>query len=182
MAVYPTADLNAYFDPANLSRYANPTISSQYEPGSVFKMVTVAAGLDARTITPATYFDDNGSLPFGGIVVKNHDDIAPGRVNLMQVLQKSLNIEAAKISIGLGAERFYQYVQNFGFGVPTRVELAGEVAGEVKTPGDGKWRDSDLATNAYGQGISTTPLQMAAAVAAVANHGKLMKPYIIHQV
>ena len=182
MAVYPTANLNAYFDPANSSRYANPTVSSQYEPGSVFKMVTVAAGLDARTITPATYFDDNGTLPFGGIVVKNHDDIAPGRVNLMQVLQKSLNIEAAKISIGLGAERFYQYVQNFGFGVPTRVELAGELAGEVKTPGDGKWRDSDLATNAYGQGISATPLQMAAAVAAVANHGKLMKPYIIHQV
>lgn len=182
IAVSPTADLNAYYDPANIGRYNNSTISAQYEPGSVFKIVTVAAGLDAGTITPGTVFDDNGSLQFGGITVKNHDNIAPGRVTLVQALQKSLNVEAAKIGIGLGTERFYQYVRKFGFGIQTRVELAGEISGDVKSPGDGRWRDSDLAANSYGQGISVTPLQMAAAVAAVANQGKLMRPYIIHEI
>jgi cell division protein FtsI/penicillin-binding protein 2 len=182
MAAYPTADLNTYYDLANTGRYVNPMVSSQYEPGSVFKIVTVAAGLDAGTISPGSYFEDSGIVTFGGIVVRNHDQLAPGRVSLTQVLQQSLNVEAAKISIGLGAERFYQYLSKFGFGVPTRIDLAGEVAGEVKTPGDGKWRDSDLAANSYGQGISVTPLQMVAAVAAVANQGKLMRPYIIQEI
>lgn len=181
IAVYPTADLNAYFEPANIGRYTNTAVSAQYEPGSVFKIFTVAAGLDARTISPSTYFDDPGFLRFGGITVKNHDDLVPGRVNLLQVLQQSLNVEAAKVSIGLGPERFYQYVKSFGFGAPTRVQLASEASGDVKTPGDGRWRDSDLAANGYGQGISVTPLQMAAAIGAVANQGKLMEPYIIDE-
>ncbi len=181
MAVLPTADLNEYFKSANAGRYVNTAIMSEYEPGSVFKIITVAAGLDAGTISPGSVFDDNGSLAFGGITVSNHDRIAPGRVTLTQVLQKSLNVEAAKISIGLGVERFYEYVNRFGFGAITRVELGGETAGAVKAPGDGRWRDSDLATNGYGQGISVTPLQMAVAVAAVANQGKLMHPFIISE-
>lgn len=181
IAVWPTADLNAYYDPANNGRYLDPAVSSQYEPGSVFKIITAAAGLDARTISPSSSFIDNGILQFGGITVKNHNDLAPGRVTLLQFLQQSLNVEAAKIAIGLGPERFYQYIRSFGFGAPTRVQLASEVGGEVKSPGDGKWRDSDLATNAYGQGISVTPLQLAAAIAAVANEGKLMQPYIIYE-
>ncbi len=182
MAVNPTTDLNEYFKPGNEGRYVNPTVMSEYEPGSVFKVFTVGAALDAGTISTATAFDDNGSLLFGGVTIYNHDMLAPGRVNLVQVLERSLNVEAAKISVGLGVQRFYEYLRRFGFGAPTRVELGSEMMGVIKTPGDGRWRDSDLATNAFGQGISATPLQMAAAVAAVANDGRLMRPYIVQEV
>ncbi len=182
MAVAPTADLNDFAANANTNRYLNTAVMSEYEPGSVFKIVTVAAGLDARTISPATGFDDDGKLLFGGVTTYNHDHIAPGHVSLLQVLQMSLNVEAAKIAIGLGPDRFYEYVRGFGFGKNTGVELAGETPGLVKTPGDGKWHDSDLAANGYGQAISATPLQMIAAVAAVANQGNLMRPYIVKQV
>ncbi len=179
MASLPNADLNAYYEMANQPRYSNPAVSAQYEPGSVFKIITLAAALDAGTVTLGTSFDDPGSITFGGAVIKNHDDIAPGRVNLIDVMRMSLNVEALKMSVGLGAERFYQYLRDFGFGSLTRVELAAEVAGEVRTPGDGKWRDIDLGTNSFGQGIAVTPLQMTASVAAVANQGKLMRPHII---
>lgn len=182
MAVYPTADLNAYYDPANTGRYSNSAVSAQYEPGSVFKVITTAAGLDAGTLSPGTFFDDSGTLSFGGIVVYNHDHIAPGHVTLTEVLKQSLNVEAAKISIGLGVDRFYQYVRKFGFGVPTRVELAAEASGDVKSAGDGRWRDADLATNSFGQGIAVTPLQMAVAIAAVANQGRLMRPHVIQEI
>lgn len=181
MATYPTAELNAYYDQGNATRYVNAAVSAQYEPGSVFKIVTVAAALDAGTVTSGSVFYDTGSILFGGANIKNHDDLAPGRVTLTDVLRQSLNVEAAKMSVGLGPERFYQYVRKFGFGVPTRVELAAETTGEVKSPGDGRWHEVDLATNAFGQGISVTPLQMISAVAAVANQGKLMRPYIVQE-
>lgn len=181
IANYPTAELNAYYDQGNAGRYVNAAVSAQYEPGSVFKIVTVAAALDADTVTLSSVFYDAGSILFGGANIKNHDDLAPGRVTLTDVIRQSLNVEAAKMSVGLGAERFYQYVRKFGFGVPTRVELAAEATGEVKSPGDGRWHEVDLATNAFGQGISVTPLQMISAVAAVANQGKLMRPYIVQE-
>ncbi len=182
LAVWPTANLNDYYNPVNLPRLNNPTVSAQYEPGSVFKIVTTAAALDAGTVSPGTYFDDNGSVYVGGQLIKNHDNIAPGHVSLTDVLRMSLNVEAAKMSIGLGADRFYQYVHGFGFGALTRVDLADEIAGTVKSVGDGRWHDADLGTNAFGQGISVTPLQMITAVAAVANQGKLMQPYITQQI
>ncbi|MEW5721375.1 MAG: penicillin-binding transpeptidase domain-containing protein, partial [Chloroflexota bacterium] len=182
MASYPTADLNAYYDVANKDKYANPAISAQYEPGSVFKVITVACALDAGTININSTFDDTGSIYIGGREIKNHDNIAPGRVTLTDVLRMSLNVEAAKISVGMGAQRFYDCVRKFGFGAPTRVDLAAEVAGKVKTVGDGEWREVDLATNSFGQGIAVTPLQMLTAISAVANQGKLVRPYVVQEI
>ncbi|MCI0474702.1 MAG: penicillin-binding protein 2 [Anaerolineales bacterium] len=182
MASYPTADLNAFYDPANESKYANPAISAQYEPGSVFKIVTVACALEAGTVNVNSIFDDTGFIIIGGRTIRNHDNIAPGRVTLTDVLRMSLNVEAAKMSVGMGAERFYQCLSKFGFGAPTRIDLAAEVTGKVKSVGDGEWREVDLATNSFGQGIAVTPLQMIAAVSAVANQGKLMRPYIVQEI
>jgi len=182
MASYPTADLNAYYDPANTTKYSNPAISAQYEPGSVFKIITVACALDEGTVNINSSFDDTGSIIIGGRLLKNHGDIAPGHVSLTDVLRLSLNVEAAKISVGMGTERFYQCIRKFGFGSATRVDLAAEVAGKVKSVGDGEWREVDLATNAFGQGIAVTPLQMLVAVSAVANQGKLMHPHIVQEI
>jgi len=182
MAVAPTADLNAYFERANQDRYKNTTISAIYEPGSVFKAITLAAALDARTVTPATVFEDQGYIDFGGAHIENSDKKSYGRVTLVEVMRYSLNVEAVKMSVGLGAERFYQYVQDFGFGSITRVELAHELAGDIKLPGDGVWRDVELATNSFGQGLSATPLQVARAMAALANNGKLVRPAVVKEV
>ncbi len=182
MASLPVADLNAYADPANVDKYSNPAISAQYEPGSVFKIVTVACALQAGTVSEHSVFNDTGRIDVGGRTFENPNGLAPGRVTLTDVLRLSLNVEAVKLSVGLGAERFYQCVRDFGFGSLTRVELANEVAGKVKVAGDGEWREADLATNAFGQGIAVTPLQMVMAVGAVANHGTLMRPYIVHEI
>lgn len=182
MASQPVADLNAYRDPANVDKYTNPAISAQYEPGSVFKIVTVACALDAGTVNAHDVFEDRGSIDIGGRTFKNPRDLVPGRVTLTDVLRLSLNVEAVKLSVGLGAQRFYQCVRDFGFGALTRIELANEVSGKVKSVGDGEWREADLAANAFGQGIAVTPLQMIMAVGAVANQGKLMRPYILQEI
>jgi len=182
MASYPTADLNAFRDPANKDKYTNPAISAQYEPGSVFKIITTACALEAGTVNANSVFEDFGPIIIGGGEIKNHDNLKPGRVSLTDVLRMSLNVEAAKMSVGLGAGRFYECVRQFGFGAVTHIELAGEAAGKVKSVGDGEWREVELATNAFGQGIAVTPLQMITAVSAVANQGKLMRPYIVQEV
>ena len=182
MASYPSADLNAYYDAANKDKYSNPAISAQYEPGSVFKVVTVACALEAGTVNINSSFEDTGVITIGGRDIRNHENIAPGHVSLTDVLRLSLNVEAAKISVGMGAGRFYQCVNKFGFGAPTRIDLASEVAGKVKSVGDGEWREVDLATNSFGQGIAVTPLQMLTAISAVANQGKLVRPYIVQEI
>jgi cell division protein FtsI (penicillin-binding protein 3) len=182
MVSLPTTDLNRYFDSANLGKYINSCTSTAYEPGSVFTMITAAAAMDAGTTTVATLFDDNGSFLVGGYAVKNHNDLAPGTVSLVDVFRQSMDVEAAKMSVGLGADRYYPYVKQFGIGSKTGIEIAGESPGDMKTVGDGRWHESDLGKNAYGQGISSTPIQMIAAANVLANQGKLMKPYIISEI
>lgn len=182
LAVYPTADPNQSHIAGVRERLTNQTVAVPYEPGSVFKVVTLASALDAGVITPATTFEDEGVIRIGTRDLWNHDLRAYGRVGLVEVMRHSLNVEAVKMSLALGAGKFYRYVRDFGFGAPTRIELAGEVMGNVKSVGDGQWREVDLGTNAYGQGINVTPVQMLAAIAAVANDGKLMRPYIVQEV
>jgi len=158
---------------------ANPAVSLQYEPGSVFKIVTMAAALDSGTVTPDTAYVDEGQIEYGGVVTRNWDRRAYGQQDMRGVLVHSLNVGAVWLSVQMGPEVFYRYVRAFGFGSLTGVDLQGEAAGRVLIPGDLDWHDSELATNAYGQGIAVTPLQMASAVAAVANGGRLMCPYLV---
>lgn len=181
IATYPRFDPN-HFMTTPQDRFANSTISEQYEPGSVFKVVTMAAGIDSGVITPRTTFEDTGQLEVGGRMIYNWDRGSNGLVDMTQVLAKSLNTGVASVSTTLGKSRFYTYVRRFGFGRLTEVDMAGEIAGTVKLPGDSDWHESDLGTNAFGQGIAVTPLQMIRATAAIANRGLLMKPYIVSQI
>jgi cell division protein FtsI/penicillin-binding protein 2 len=105
--------------------------------------------------------------------------MAWGAVDMTEALARSLNVITAQWSLLLGKDRFYQYVTRFGFGNVTEIDLAGEVYGLLKKPGWNGWSLSDLGTNSFGQGIAVTPLQMANAVAAIANDGKLMRPYVV---
>jgi len=181
MASYPSYDPNHFYDvPPEL--YNNPAVSEQYEPGSVFKIITMAAGLDAGVITPQSTFYDSGTIEVGGWPIHNPGQRAHGLVSMTDILAYSLNVGVAYVSTSLGEERFYTYLRRFGFGCETGIDLYGEIAGSLKMPGSNKWSKADLGTNAFGQGVAVTPLQMITAVAAVANRGFLMKPYVVGRI
>lgn len=181
LASYPAPDLNS-FATTKLDQFNNPAVSLPYEPGSVFKVVTLSAGLDSGKISASTILNDPGSVVIGGRRFYNSDRKGYGDVDLTTAMEKSLNVIAAKIALATGPKTFYQYLHDFGFGSLSNVDLAGEIPGTVKNPGDGIWYESDLGTNAFGQGIATTPLQMANALAVIANGGKLMRPYIVDRI
>ncbi len=181
MASWPTYDPNQFTE-VDSKLFADPAISEQYEPGSVFKIITVAAGLDAGVITPDTTIYDGGVIEVGGRTIYDWDRQPHGTVNMTTVLAKSLNVGASEVAVMLGKERFYTYVRRFGFGRITEADLDSEGPGTLKTPGDPDWHESDLGTNSFGQGVAVTPLQMAMAVAAIANDGLLMKPYVVQQI
>ncbi len=177
---YPAYDPND-FARADLSLLADPAVSKLYEPGSVFKVITWAAGLDSGTISPGTTFYDNGALEVGGRVIRNWDRQGHGLVTMQDGLVQSLNTVAAFTSTSMGKAVFYNYLRRFGFGTLTQVGLAIEGPGMMKQPGDSNWFPSELGTNSFGQGIAVTPMQMIVAVAAVANGGLLTQPYIVQR-
>jgi len=153
-----------------------------YEPGSVFKVFTMAAALDSGTVEPDTTFIDTGVFHIGGVPIYNWDRGAWGPQSMLGCLQHSLNVCLAWISHQMGASIFYPYLQDFGFGHPTGIELDLEVPGHLKLPGDSDWYEADLGTNAFGQGVSVTPVQMLMAVSAIANDGQMVVPRIIRAV
>lgn len=179
----PTFDFDDpnLFHPSKTPLYKNSAINDAWEPGSIFKIITMSAGLDAKAVTPDHAFNNTGSFAFGGGVVRNVITRL-GPETMTQVLQRSSNIGAAYVSTKLGADRFYDYVTAFGFGQPTGIEIPGEASGILRTHKTGNWYPFDLATNAFGQGIAVTPIQMVTAVSAAINGGTLMKPYIVKEV
>ena len=179
MAARPTFDPNTFWQVMNQEVFINPAVSKQYEPGSVFKVLTVAIAVERGLVSPGTLFYDEGRIEMGGVLIENATRQAYGQVTLTDVLVHSLNVETARLGAMLGPERFYQGVRAFGIGRRTGVDLPDESPGELREPGDWRWHESDLATNPFGQGVAVTPLQMVTAVAAIANDGLLMRPYIV---
>ncbi len=183
MASRPTYEPVRFSDYMELGEHAifqNPAISHAYEPGSTFKVVTVAAALDSGRVDLDWTYEDTGKLEFGGITVRNWSGAAYGEQGVEDILVHSLNVGVAELTTRvLGAGPFYDYVRAFGFGQPTGVDLAGEAHGVLHVSSDWNWRDSYLATNAYGQGVAVTPLQLLTAVGAVANDGIMMQPYVV---
>ena len=183
MAATPRMNLNDYGNYFSLydngSQY-NRSIGMAYEPGSVIKVLTMAAALDAGTVRPDTSFIDTGSIDVGGITIQNWNRDAWGQQDMIGCLQHSLNVCMAWISSQMGTQSFYEYMERFGFGHPTGIDLAGEAMGRLKVPGDTDWYPVDLGTNAFGQGVTVTPLQMLMAVSAVANDGKMVTPHVLY--
>ncbi len=172
-------DLN---DPKQMPLYRLRAITDTYEPGSSFKIVTMAAGLDTGTVTPNTTYNDTGTAMVGGYAIHNWDYSAHGITTMTQVLVQSLNTGTVWVAGKLGPQRFYQYVRAFGFGAPTGAGLSGEAPGYFRQPGDPGWSIDDLATNSFGQGISVTFLQMADAFATIANGGVRVQPHIVRAI
>lgn len=183
MASLPTYNLtdDERYKPGEEALYKTVQVANQYEPGSVMKVVTMAAGLEDRLVTPGATVNDTGLIEVGGAVLRNWDHRANGVISMTEVLIRSSNIGTQYVSGKLGPDRFYRYLDAFGFGKPTGVRLPGEVPGTVRSPADAGWVRVDLATNAYGQGVAVTPLQMLTAVSALANNGVLMRPRIVRE-
>ncbi|NJK79297.1 MAG: penicillin-binding protein 2 [Chloroflexaceae bacterium] len=180
MASWPTFDPNRWNEYVP-DQWRNPATSSVYEPGSTFKMVTVAAGLQARAFTADTLVNDIGTVFRYDTALSNWNHAGNGMINAEGVLYHSSNVGALLLNELTGPENFYRTVRALGFGAPSGIEIGGEEAGIVHDSASPLYNDILLATNAYGQGISATPLQMTAMAAVVANDGVLMRPYLVEE-
>ena len=158
----------------------NRAISQAYEPGSVAKIMTMSAALDTGTVTPATVYLDTGVIYVGGIPIYDWDQGAWGYQDMTGCLAHSLNVCLAWVSTQMGNVTFYSYMKHFGLGHLTGIDLAGETPGRLKLPGDSDWYPVDLGTNAFGQGVAITPIQMVMAASALANNGQMVYPHVLY--
>lgn len=180
MASYPNFDPNRY-EKYPISTFSNTNISSVWEPGSIFKPITMASGLDAGKITADETYLDQGSVKVGkGKLIYNALRKAYGWRTMTDILKLSLNCGAVFVEQKLGPQLFYQYLEKFGFGMPFGLELTGELGKNLKPQSE--YRKEDLARVAFGQSIAVTPLQMISALSVIANSGKLMRPYIVEEI
>jgi cell division protein FtsI (penicillin-binding protein 3) len=182
MASYPTFDPNTFSQVADDNILRVPAIADIYEPGSVMKVLTVAAALDTGTITPQWTYNDQGSIEVGGRFHVNWDRGSYGLMDTSQLLVNSLNVGAVSVALEMQPDLFYSSMNRFGLGQVTGVDLPGEQAGIMRIPGDNRWSEADFASNSYGQAISTTALQMTTAYAAIANDGLMYQPRLVREI
>lgn len=175
MLAKPDFDPNSY-GASEVKTFLNPSVQSVYEPGSIFKVITMSAGIDSGKITPNTTFNDPGSLTLNGKTVRNWDLKAYGTVTMTNVIEKSINTGAAFAVRAMGHDTFHDFIVKIGLKEPTEIDLPGEIVGSLD-PLEEDVRDINYATAGYGQGVSVTPIRLITAVAAIANGGVLMRPY-----
>jgi len=174
MANWPNFDPNEYNQVEDIDVFLNPSIQKVYEPGSVFKPITLAAGLDSGQITPETTYQDKGQVRIKGSVISNVDGKIYGRQTMTQVLEKSINTGAVFVQQKIGQDIFRDYIQRFNVGQPTGIDLPGEVGGDISNLFTGSGREINLANISFGQGITVTPLGLITALAAIANQGVMV--------
>ncbi|MCZ6707700.1 MAG: penicillin-binding protein 2 [Chloroflexi bacterium] len=179
---FDVTDLDLTDPNLDFSLFRNRAVTDLYEPGSVFKVITMSAALDAGLVNPNTTFLDTGAIVVGARTIRNFDLSFHGQQTMTQVLQRSLNPGTAWVATTLGTDLFYWYLSQFGFGEVTNAGFAGEAPGIVKEPGNLFWSEVDLATNSFGQGISVTPLQIVRAYSVIANGGELVRPRLIRAI
>lgn len=176
MASNPSFDPNEFTKTKDLANFNNINTTGNYESGSVFKAFTMAAAIDSGAVTPDTTYVDQGKIEIDGYTLKNSDGKANGQQTMTQVLEKSLNTGVIFAKEKMGNSEFLRYVKKFGFGEKTGIELP-ETAGNLSNL-SGKIK-VNFHTASFGQGISVTPIQLAQAYGALANGGKMMKPFIV---
>ncbi|HJX97933.1 MAG TPA: penicillin-binding protein 2 [Chthoniobacterales bacterium] len=178
MANRPAFDLNQRSE-AKPEQMKNRAICDMMEPGSTFKIVAAAAALNEHKFGLDSYiFCENGIWNYGGTPL--HDHTAFSDLSVKDILVKSSNIGAAKMGVTLGDQKFYEYIRRFGFGDRTGVELPGEIPGLIRAPSS--WSKISITRIPMGHEIGVTPLQMTAAMCAIANGGKLMTPRIVKSI
>jgi|LSQX01.1.fsa_nt_gb cell division protein FtsI/penicillin-binding protein 2 len=179
MANYPTFNPNEYFIEKDLSIFINPTIQIPYEPGSIFKPITMAIGLEEGKITPETVYDDPGEIKIGGYTIKNYAQRRWGKVSMTEALEKSINTAAVFAQKSVGNSVFYDYLEKFELFDLTGIDLQGEVNSPNKSFKEGY--EVNFATASFGQGVNFTSIQLLKSFSALANGGRLINPHIIQK-
>ncbi len=178
MASYPSFDPND-FNRSPRSHWRNQVVQDAFEPGSTFKLLTLAAALEANMVDPLETIDcGNGGITLAGIRIDDHTPF--GALTAREIIAKSSNVGAIKLGFAAGRDRLFHTIQAFGFGRPTGIDLPSESSGIVR-PLD-RWAELSPAYISFGQGISVTALQLTRAFAAIGNGGRLMKPYVVDSV
>jgi cell division protein FtsI/penicillin-binding protein 2 len=191
-ASYPSYDANQYGAIASEDPgvFVDPIVSTVYEPGSVFKMLTATAALGLGTVTLRTKIQDQGTLRLDGgrSHVDNADHLSNGFKSFATQIAFSRNVVAAKVALDLGrntresSQRLFSAWRNLGFGAPTGIDVANEVRGIMRDPTQQPWREIDLANGAFGQGVAVTPIQLAQAYGAMLNGGVLVQPRVVRAI
>jgi cell division protein FtsI (penicillin-binding protein 3) len=178
VANWPSFNPNAVAE-SSPEAHMNRAVAALYEPGSTFKLITLAAAFEERITRPEEVFDcQNGAVFIAGHRIRDHKPF--GLLPVSQILAKSSDVGAIKIALRLGAPSFYEYIRAFGFGSPTGVDLPGESKGLLRRLEN--WTPVSVASIAMGQEIGVTPIQLTAVVSAIANGGLLYKPRIVQEV
>lgn len=179
MADKPTFDPNNYSD-YHTSLFVNKGVQEVFEPGSSYKPITMSAGLDLGKVTPQTTFTDEGFVKAAEYTIRNFSNKVFGLQTMSQVLEKSINTGTMFIENAVGDDNFLNYTINAGFGQRTGIDLPGEVNGDITNLYSG--RKINYLTASFGQGIAVTPIQLVNAYSAIANGGKLMRPYVVEKI
>ena len=180
MAVVPQFNPNVFrqYQPY---QWRNRAITDCYEPGSTLKAFLLAAALDKGIVSPQTrFYCEEGEYKVGGHTIHDHGDEGHGSLTVAEIVTFSSNIGAVKIGQKVGYETFYDYLGRFGYGSKTAIDLIGEREGFIRPPKEA--REIDKATLYFGQGMTTSSIQLVTAVAAIANGGKLMRPFVVKEV
>ncbi|MBI5254596.1 penicillin-binding protein 2 [Candidatus Falkowbacteria bacterium] len=175
----PDFNPNKYNEVEGVKVFTNSAISVAYEPGSIFKPITMSAAIEEKAVTLETTYQDPGQIKIADFTIYNYDKKSHGTRTMTQVLEESLNTGAVFASRKIGIEKFTEYVKKFNMGVKTKIDMFNEAAGNISSLN--KKHELYMATASFGQGIMTTPLQMVSAYAAILNGGKLMRPYIVEE-
>lgn len=179
LANFPNFDPNHYSE-VDFDLFQNSSVQKLFEPGSAFKPITVAAALNQGEITPKTTYVDTGKVKIGKYTITNYNEKVWGKSTMTEVLEKSINTGAVFIEKQLGHDVFLEYIDKFGIFEPTGIDLQGEIFSEnIEFK---KGYEINFATASFGQGIEMTPIQLVIAFSAIANGGKIVKPYLVEKI
>lgn len=160
--------------------FKNPTISNLYEPGSIFKPLVMAAAIEEKRIKPDDFYEEAGPIRVANYTIQTWNNKYEGKITATRILEKSSNVGMVWVGEKLGKDKLYSYLDRYGFGKLTGIDLQGEVAGYIKAKNN--WYPIDFTTLTFGQGIAVTPIQMLRAFTSLVNGGNLYSPYVVAKI
>ncbi|PIV09777.1 hypothetical protein COS51_01285 [Candidatus Roizmanbacteria bacterium CG03_land_8_20_14_0_80_36_21] len=175
----PDFDLDQYYLFSE-DYFKNPAISNLYEPGSIFKPLVMASAIEEKAVKPNDLYDEKGPVDIGEYSIKTWNNQYEGKINMTRIIEKSSNVGMVYVGQKLGEKKLYSYLNKFGLGELTGIDLQGEMTSYLKPIN--QWYPIDFATVTFGQGIAVTPIQMIRAFASLINGGKLFHPYVMNKV
>jgi cell division protein FtsI/penicillin-binding protein 2 len=179
LATLPTFDPNRY-QAAPPARWKNRAVADVYEPGSTFKLILAAAALSSHAVRPDDTFVDRGTIRVNGVTIHDAEPPTHTTLTLAEIIKYSSNVGAAQVAARVGKDRLYAYIQRFGFGRPTGIDLPGEATGIIRPVRE--WYGPSLPNIGFGQGISVTPIQLIVAASALATHGVAAYPHLVEAI